>query len=450
MQLFNLKTILVIGAGKSTTTLISYLGNLTQELNWKLIVADPQVEIAKAKISQFTHAEAIAIEVSNEKELQSEISKADIVVSMVPAFLHIYVAKACINQKKHLFTASYVSPEIKELHAEALKNNLFILMECGLDPGIDHMSALALIQKLKNKGAKIESFRSFCGGLVAPISDTNLWHYKFSWNPRNVILAGQGTAQFLQNKQLKLVPYHQLFKNTSAFTLPSGQKFEGYPNRDSISYISTYHLENEVQNFVRGTLRGENFCQAWACLIDLGLTDGVTKINIEATTWRAFLLTFVPHSSIETIETDLCKYLKINKESIVFKMLEEIGIFETIKIESQSTTPAEVLQALLEEKWKLQTGDFDQVVMVHEIEYVLENKKHAISSSLEITGNESDTAMGKTVGLPLAIAIELFINGTITEKGVQTPTKESIYLPILEKLEGNGIWFNEVGRVERI
>ena len=448
MQLFNLKTILVIGAGKSTQTLIQYLAKFTLENNWNFIVADPDLALARDKISTFNHAKAITVEVMNETELEALVSKTDIVVSMVPAFLHIYVAKACIKLNKHLFTASYISDEIKNLNNEAIEKGLLILMECGLDPGIDHMSALELIQKLKSKGAIINSFSSYCGGLVAPQSDSNLWHYKFSWNPRNVILAGQSTAQFLQNKRLKLVPYHQLFKTTNSFQLPSGQQFEGYPNRDSLSYISTYGLENEVENFVRGTLRGPNFCKAWACLVDLGLTDNTLKIKIKTTTWREFLLTFIPHSSNESLEIDLCKYLNIKAESTEFRMLKETGILNNEIIKEQTSTPAEILQTLLEKKWKLEANDLDQVVMIHELYYTIQNQKFKTTSYLEIIGNESNTAMGKTVGLPLAIAVELFIKGEIKEIGVQAPTKATIYEPILKRLNENGIRFNEVEMME--
>jgi saccharopine dehydrogenase-like NADP-dependent oxidoreductase len=440
-----MQNLLILGAGRSASSLISFWCKYAEKYQVFVSVADPDIELALSKVGDCTFAKAISFDVNNHEQTAEIIKEADLVISMLPAHLHIIVLKHCLNFKKNLLTASYASNEIKLLHQEAVEKGILVMMECGLDPGIDHMSAMKIIHDLKSKQAEIISFKSYCGGLVAPESDTNPWHYKFSWNPRNVILAGQGTAQYLENGELKYIPYQKLFSRTTTFDIPNFGKFEGYANRDSLSYMPLYGLES-CQTFVRGTLRGNGYCDAWALLVKLGLTDDSFTVNIEnGLTWNQLVKSFLPViNNNDSLDIQLAKYLEIDINNEAFTKILWLDILSDQQLTLIDASPAKHLQQLLEEKWKLQSDDKDMIVMVHEFEYVLNGIKRKLTSSLKVIGdNQVYTAMAKTVGLPLALASKMILAGKIKPKGVVLPIHADIYEPILNELVDYGIEFIE-------
>ncbi len=433
-----MKTIVVLGAGKSSYFLIDYLARNAAEFNYKLIVADALISNLEQKGFSYSSIQVIQSDLEDPENLKQLVSKADIVVSLLPPILHIKVAEICLEFNKHLLTASYVSPEMQALHETAKQKELTFLMECGLDPGIDHMSALKILNELKSKGAIIKSFRSYCGGLVAPESDDNPWGYKITWNPRNVVNAGKGTAQFIEGFEVKYVPYHQLFKRVTPLEFDDYGEFEAYPNRDSLQYIDTYGLEN-IETFVRGTIRKQGFCKAWNCIVQLGLTDETIKCKADTNfTLAGLVKKFLPENiNYET-------YLNIVDPEVKEK-LAWLGLNSTeILNNSQNQSPADIIQSVIEKKWRLNPADKDLILMQHQIEYEEDSKRKKIVSSLQLEGkNQSETAMAKTVGLPLAIATLLVLQNKIESKGVIMPTIEEIYNPILKELQNHGILFGE-------
>jgi saccharopine dehydrogenase-like NADP-dependent oxidoreductase len=450
-----MKNILLIGAGRSASTLIKYLLDNSQKEGWKITVGDISLELARQKTSNHPNAHPIAFDVNNEEQRISEIGKVDLVISMLPATMHLSVAKECLKQKKNLVTASYVSNQMKELDADAKKAGVIFLNEIGLDPGIDHLSAMKVIDDVKAKGGSMVTFKSYCGGLVAPESNDNPWGYKFTWNPRAVVMAGQSgdsagaTAQYLQNGKIKYVPYTRLFSNIETIAVNGLGKFEAYANRDSLSYMELYGLQ-DVKNMLRGTLRMPGFCRAWNTFIQLGLTDDNCKVSDSANTTYAQLIdSFLPESKGGSVKKKLAKFLHEKDNSPVMKKLDWLGIFKDQKIGLKDFSPAEILLDLLMKKWSLKPKDKDMVVMQHEFEYRAQGaggkgRVNKITSSLVVIGDDQiNTAMSKTVGLPLGISAKMILNGKINLKGVWVPTVKQIYDPVLAELENFGIRFIE-------
>lgn len=429
--------ILVLGAGKSSGVLIEYLANQASKFQYILKVADADLTNLTDRVSRFPEVEQFCGNLGDVDCLNTLISDAKIVVSLLPPSMHFLAAKICLEQSKHFLSASYISPELKTIAEEVKQKGLIFLMECGLDPGIDHMSAMKLIDILKEDGAKITSFRSYCGGLVAPESNTNPWGYKVTWNPRNVVLAGLGTSQYLENDQLKIVPYSQLFLHTTNLQFEDYGEYEAYPNRDSISYIEKYGLQH-ASSFLRGTIRYKGFCAAWDKLVKLGFTDDSVRFRNADKMKISEMTDSFCQDGISVVE-----YLKLEKEE--FQKLDWLGIFSDSYLQVKSdATPAECLQKIIEDKWKLSEGDKDLVLMQHQIDFELDAKKNRIISSLAVEGNDSlDTAMARTVGLPLGIATLLLFQNKIVSKGVLTPVLKEIYNPILEELQTRKILFRE-------
>ncbi|MBX3165711.1 MAG: saccharopine dehydrogenase, partial [Bacteroidetes bacterium] len=333
--------------------------------------------------------------------------------------------------------------DMKALDNEAKKKNILLLNECGLDPGIDHASAMKIIDEIKQKGGEILSFKSYCGGLVAPESNDNPWGYKFSWNPRNVVVAGQGTTQYLQDGELKFIPYNRLFKHIDVIEIEGFGKFDAYANRDSVSYIDIYGLQS-VKTMLRGTLRQSGYCNGWQVFVKLGLTDDTSKIyHTDKLTYTSLIEAFLPPET-GTLKERLKNFIGSDWNAQTETMLDYLEIFSNKKIALSEGTPAQLLQALLEEKWKLKAGDKDMIVMQHQFEYKEVNETKHITSSLVVIGkDENHTAMALTVGLPLAITVKNFLTGKFSLSGVQTPVKKEIYEPLLKELEENEIVFSE-------
>ena len=441
-----MRNILIIGAGRSASSLIKYLLDKSVAENLQLTIGDISLDLAKRKTNSHTNATAIALDIFDENQRKTQIQKADIVISMLPAHLHIEVAKDCIVYKKHMVTASYISDAMQELDTAAKENNLIFMNEIGLDPGIDHMSAMKTIDEIRDKGGKMILFESFCGGLVAPESDNNLWNYKFTWAPRNVVLAGQGgAAKFIQEGTYKYIPYHKLFSRTEFMEVEGYGRFEAYANRDSLKYRSVYGLDN-VLTLYRGTLRRVGFSKAWNMFVQLGMTDdSYIMDDSETMNYRQFTNSFLPYHPTDSVEIKLRLNLKIDQDDVMWDKLIELDIFNPNKIVGlKNATPAQILEKILNDSWTLQPDDKDMIVMYHKFGYEINGVKRQIDSKMVCLGEDQTyTAMAKTVGLPVAIATLQILNGKITTPGVQLPITKEVYLPILAELEALGVVFKE-------
>jgi len=437
-----MKQIFLIGAGRSVGSLISYLYNYSQTEKIHLTIGDKNLLHAEGLIKDFTHAKAIFFDVSDNEILKEEVKKADLVISMLPAHLHFSVAEMCVACGKHMLTASYVSSEILALGDQARSNRVKIIMEAGLDPGLDHMSAMAEINDIKEKGGKIVLFKSFTGGLIAPSDDTNPWNYKLTWNPRNVVLAGQGVTQFIRNNRYKYIPYNNLFNRVELIKVKGFGLFEGYANRDSLKYRELYDL-GDIPTILRGTLRRTGFCKAWNVFVQLGMTDDTYQLaSLNGMTYREFINSFLIYSDTLSVEEKVIEYFNLKPEGDVYKKLEWLGIFDNEKIGLTEGSPAMVLQELLELKWVLEPEDKDMVVMQHQFEYQIDKKMERVISSFVIIGADAKhTAMAKTVGLPLGILAKLILEDKLPVVGVHIPVVKEIYEPVLKELDKLGIRF---------
>ena len=431
------QTILIIGAGKSATVLIQYLQQKAVENDWYILLADGDEAIAKNKWNNAPNGTALGIDIENNLDRQNLVQKADIVVSMLPAQLHFLVAKDCLEFGKPLFTASYVDDNMRSIASEIEAKQLLFLCEMGLDPGIDHMSAMAIIDEIHQKGGKITSFKSHCGGLVAPESDDNPWHYKISWNPRNIILAGKAGAIYLENGATISKDYSTIFEQAPVVDLPGIGHLAFYPNRNSLSYIDTYHLHG-VKDFVRTTLRYPAFCIGWNAIVQLHLTDETVIDLAPNTTVKNWFESHIQQKGLEQILE------KFTQDPAIKVQLEFIGLYEPTPIPSQFNSNASILQWLLEGKWKLTATDKDLVVMLHEIEYSIGTRQFKLDSSMVLTGEDAiNTAMATTVGLPLAMGVCAYLKGEIKMTGLHIPIDARIYQPILKSLAEEGIVFQE-------
>ena len=491
-----MKNILLFGAGKSASVLIEYLIENAVENAWHVTVVDSDKNLIEQKTKKNLSATSIGADITDEFKRNELIQKSDLVISMMPAFLHILIARDCVHYSKHLLTASYADDEINLLAADAESKGIILLCEMGLDPGIDHMSAMKLIDEIKQKGGNITSFKSHCGGLVAPESDNNPWHYKISWNPRNVVLAGKTGAEYKLNGKVIEEGYEQLFDAKRSIETEDASigSLSYYPNRNSLSYIELYNL-HDAKTFLRTTLRYRDFMLGWKNIIELKLTDETPAYNSDGLSIAGF---FQQHVNLHNLTQKLIDELKENEDytSEVIKIIaknldakpetnhlvvDENG--ELITNEETSTkdpsqldliasahdgnkvlqqlyflgmddeetiinkgliSAAEGLQFALENKLALAPTDKDMVVMQHDIEYEFNNQLHRIISSLIVLGKDSiHTAMAKTVGLPLGIAAKLILNGTIKLTGLHIPIVKEIYEPVLKELKMNGVFFIE-------
>ncbi len=498
-----MKHILVFGAGKSSTALIDYFLVHAADNKWQVTVVDASLEAARSKIGKASHGKAITFDIRDNAKRYETIVSADIVISLLPPTLHYLVAKDCLTAKKNLLTASYIDEQIKALQSEIEAAGLLFLCEMGLDPGIDHMSAKKLIDTIQNEGGQITSLYSHCGGLVAPESDDNPWHYKISWNPRNVVMAGKSGAIYKKDGQVIEEDYEALFAERRLVSIPGGEALCWYPNRDSLNYISTYGLP-DINTFIRTTLRHPDFMYGWRNIVDLNLTDEEKKYETDGKTLMDF---FKQHmdgndfgewlqqkmhdqfASAKNLLTELMRLLNLEQEAEEkgiekpeeFMMVDDKGDLQNIdidylKIGAASTlaekmhdanlilkqlfylgmndeetvinkgwcSAADVLQFALEKKLSLQPHDKDMVVMLHEINYTKDGQEYKATSSFMLYGdNAKHTAMAKTVGLPLAIAAQLILNGSLACKGLRIPITKEIYEPVLAGLAQQGIVFRE-------
>jgi saccharopine dehydrogenase-like NADP-dependent oxidoreductase len=442
-----MKKILILGIGRSSSTLISYLEKNSRKYGWEITVGVRNMQAGLAKVTPPTHV--VALDVFNEEQLHAYVQASDVAVSMLPARFHPIVAMACLKYSKSMFTASYESAEIADMDARARSQGILFLNELGVDPGIDHMSAMRLIDRLREQGHRLLCFESFTGGLIAPESDNNPWHYKITWNPRNVVLAGQGgPARFIQEGTYKYIPYNRLFRRTEVIDIEGYGKFEGYANRDSLKYIEKYNLQ-DVPTVYRGTLRRPGYCRAWDVFVQLGATDdSYVMHDTENMTYKQYINSFLYYSKSDPVKTKLYHYMHIDQDSDVREKLEWLGIFDDTVIGLKDATPAQILEQIICSKWVLNKDDKDMLVMWHKFIYQESGMKKPtlLTASMVVTGDDHvNTAMAKTVGLPLAIAIKMVLTGQIRLTGVYIPTHREIYEPVLKELELHGITFKEKG-----
>lgn len=440
-----MKNLLIIGAGRSATALISYILEQARQHNFFITVADADISLAQQKIGNNPNGRAIWLDASKPNDRRDIINRHDVVVSLLPPQMHLEVAQDCISLGKHMVTASYVSKQVFRLGDEARQRALVFMNELGLDPGIDHMSAMQRIHQIKAKGGKITAFYSYTGGLVAPESDDNPWHYKFSWNPRNVVLAGQGTAQFLEDGKLKYIPYRRLFRQYRLVNIPGMGEWEVYANRDSLLYREAYGLQ-DIQTMFRGTIRHKGFCDAWNALVRIGLTDATFPIvDSDKLTYHDLMEAFLGISQhTGSVKDRIAKLIETEPDGEIMHKLEWLGLFSKRRIKAQNATPALILENLLLEKWALQPNDKDMVIMQHVFEYEINRRKYKLTSTLTMKGSDSaDTAMSRLVGLPLGIFVKLLLLGKISTTGVNIPTMPEVYEPVMQELEQYGVKFTE-------
>lgn len=444
-----MKQVLVIGAGRSATSLIHYLLEKAETYNWHITVADASLELAQLKVGGHNRGTAVSLDAMNADARAHLIRNAAVVVSMLPPTLHHHIAEDCIKYGKHLATASYVSPQMQALDAEARAKGLLFLCELGLDPGIDHMSAMQLIDRIKAAGGHINSFISGAGGLVAPESDDNPWHYKFSWAPRNVVLAGQGIAKYMYNGHYKHVPYHRLFAEAVPVEIQGMGGYEAYPNRVSLKYAAAYGLE-DTPTILRMTIRHKGYSKAWNLLVQLGLTDDSYQMDYsEDLTYASLLRSFLPTTqeslAFPDLRASVAHFFRLPYEDEALEMLEWLDLFEEIPIDFDEASPAQILQYILEHKWRLMPEDKDMIIMQHEFEYTAADGTHQslVSTMVKAGENAQNTAMANLVGLPLAIGVKNMLLGNIQISGVHIPILPEIYEPIMAELAEWGVRFEE-------
>lgn len=439
-----MKNVLILGAGRSCTSLINFLADESTRGGFNITVGDMDVALATEKVRDRPNSHAVFFDVFDEKLRPDLISKADLVISMLPASFHIHVANSCVEFGKSMLTASYVSKEIMALDAKFKANGALLVMEMGLDPGIDHMSAMRVLDSIRDQGHQLTSFETFTGGLLAPTKENNPWEYKFTWNPRNVVIAGQGYVKFIQEGRFKYIPYHKLFKRTELIHIPGHGYFEGYANRDSLKYLDSYKLQG-IRTLYRGTLRRPGFCKSWDAFVQLGATDDTFEMeNVANMTHRQFINSFLSYNPHDSVELKLAHYLQIELDSDIMYRLRWLDMFEEIPVGLERGTPAQVLEHILKKKWTMKPDEKDMIVMWHKFDFVDNGQPRQIQSSMVVEGeNALDTAMSKTVGLPLGVTAKLWLEGRLDITGVVLPTQKELYGPVLDMLGNMGMEFNE-------
>jgi saccharopine dehydrogenase-like NADP-dependent oxidoreductase len=440
-----MQTILVAGAGKSSIYLIEYLLENASRNKWKLIVADGDAKVLDKWTGRHSLLETVVIDITRTADREALVKKADMVLSLLPPQLHILLAQDCLRNKKNLITSSYASAEMKAMDADVREAGLMFMCEMGLDPGIDHMTAAKIIHSIHKVAGRITAFRSYCGGLVAPESDDNPWHYKFSWNPRNVVTAGMGGARYLHNGKVTEIPYEKMFEQNKKIKIPGLNALAYYPNRDSISYLQTYGVE-DIRTFVRATLRYPAFSRGWDAIVKLGLTAQDDSIDTTKLTYAAWLKAKSNCKAKTELESFVAEKLGLDAGGKEMNMLQWLGLFSNDLIPNTGTvSSADILLGLLSQKWQMGPKDKDMVVMHHEIEYEHKGKEITLKSSMVITGEGGDhTAMARTVGMPMAILAGLVLTKKVKPPlGVVIPVMQSVYKPVLRELEHAGISFTD-------
>lgn len=437
-----MKKVLVLGAGLVSKPLVDYL---LKQPDFQLTVASRTVSKAEKLIASHQRGEAIALNVDDNQSLARLVADSDLVISLVPYAYHPVIAKHCIENKKQLITTSYVSDAMRELDSKAKAVGILILNEIGLDPGIDHMSAMKIIHRVQNKGGKVISFYSYCGGLPAPEANTNPFGYKFSWSPRGVVLAGTSSARYLKDGKEIIVPGPELFTHYWILNVEGLGKFEAYPNRNSLPYIDTYQLKG-ISTMYRGTLRNVGWCETMKKIVDLGILDDKEWASLRGMTYSSWISGLIKVPKKTDLKQYLANFLKIDRDSMIMKRFEWLGLLSDESVGLEKGSNIDILVNLLQQKMWYQEGERDMIMLKHEflVEYPETKKKEKIESTLIDYGiPKGNSAMARTVSLPAAIAAKLILTGKIKTTGVQIPVSPEIYEPVLAELETLKIVFKE-------
>lgn len=442
-----MKHILILGAGQSAPFMISYLLDNAEKNDWFITVGDKDPALAKAAIKRHPRGNGIGFDVNDSEMRWKHVEKADVLINFLPPNFQYLLALSCIEKGTHMITASYQDEHMPDLDREAHSKGILILNEMGLDPGIDHMSAMSLIQSVQNRGGKITVFKSYGSGLPAPECSTNPLGYVITWNPRNVVMAGEHGAQYLYKGRIKILPHHEVFQRTWPIELDGVGKMEAYPNRDSLQYRSLFGLE-DVHTMIRGTLRYPGWSELWMQLVRLGLPNEYIRIpNMHNLTYREFVEMFLPlHVSSANLEHRVANFLNISPTGAIIQKMDWLGLFSDEVITCQGNTAAKVLEDLLRKKLKLPENARDMVAIVHELEaeFPDDNIASKISSTFVHYGQPGGyTAIAQTVGLPAALAAELLLTDRLPITGCQIPTHPAIFPPVLTALENMGYTFKE-------
>ncbi len=432
--------VLILGAGLVAKPLVRYL---LDQPDFKVEVASRTVSKAVKLIDNHPDGEAKELNLKDEEGLKKEIADSDLVISMVPYGFHPKVAKYCIDFGKHMVTTSYVSEVMQNLDEQAKKANILILNEVGLDPGIDHMEAMRIIHEVEEKGGKIQSFTSYCGGLPAPEANTNPFGYKFSWSPIGVLLAGKNSAQYQKDGQQIFIPAEDLFKDPSIINIEGLGEFEGYPNRNSLPYIQLYGIQS-AETMLRGTLRNKGWCSTMKKMVDLGLLDEEEK-EWDGLTYKNFIRRLMGSPAEENIQKALSVHLGIEEDSDIIKRFEWLGLLSDESIPVSKGSALDILGARMLEKLQYEEGERDMIILQHQFlaSYPDGNKEKITSTLIDYGIPNGDSSMARTVGLPAAIATRLILEGKIEMPGVHIPVIPEIYVPILQELKEMDIAFTE-------
>lgn len=446
-----MKRILVLGAGKSAPYCIHWLLEQAQEHDWFVTVGDLDIEAAEASVAGHARGEAAFFDVNDASVRGPQIERADLVVNLIsPQFLSL-IAWDCMAHRTPMISASYRSQEIRELSQDAQRCGIVLLCEMGLDPGIDHMSAMSLIQRVHAEGGRITSFCSYGSGVPAPDQEHNPLKYVITWNPRNVVMAGEAGAQFMENGMIKIVPYHHVFHHTWRVDVDGVGTLEAYPNRDSLSYMQAFGLD-DVTTMIRGTLRYPGWSETWARLVQLGLPNETLRIpDLAERSFAEVVEMFLPlNMSGPKLDTRVARFLGISPTGKIIENMRWLGLFSDEPTSCEGDTAAAMLIDVLSRKMPLAPDARDMVVLKHELEIDHPDDDRApelLASTMVVKGEPGGmTAMAKTVGLPAALAARMVLTGQLHLTGSHIPTHPSIYEPVLKDLAAAGIAFVE--RVE--
>jgi saccharopine dehydrogenase-like NADP-dependent oxidoreductase len=433
-----MKTVLVLGAGLVARPLVRYL---LEKQGVAVTMASRTVSKAEAIVDGHPDGTCCALDLTAPAGLDDLIKSSDVVISLLPYRWHVDVAKRCIQFKRHLITTSYVKDEMQDLDQAAREAGVLLLNELGLDPGIDHMSAMRIIHAVQERGGEIASFRSYCGGLPAPEDDDNPLGYKFSWSPKGVVLAGTNNGRFLEDGELKEIPNSQLFATHWPVFVPGVGELEGYPNRDSVQYIEMYGLHG-IKTMFRGTLRNLGWCATWQRLVELGLLDTSPRADLGSMTFAELLSGVAERQSGEELRTAVARHLSLHPDSREMRNIAWLGLLDEKPLPEKAESVADALTILLDEAMPYRAGEKDMIVLLHEFRASTPEvtELQRITSTLVAFGEpEGDSAMARTVSLPAAVAAHHLITGKITLTGVHIPTHKDVYNPVLDELANLGI-----------
>jgi saccharopine dehydrogenase (NADP+, L-glutamate forming) len=435
-----MKRVLVLGAGMVSRPLVQYL---LEQPDYQVRIASRTRDKATRLIGGRPNGEAIGVDITREGELESLVAESDLAISLLPYAHHRTVALACIAHGKHLVTTSYVQAPMRELDGAARDAGVMVLNEVGLDPGIDHMSAMQIIHDAQSAGGKVVRFSSYCGGLPALEANTNPFGYKFSWSPRGVLLAGRNAARFLRDGAVVEIPGEELFDHHWTVQINGLGQFEGYPNRDSLPYLDTYGIP-DASGIFRGTLRYVGWCSTLKKFVELGLLSDDDAISPQGLTWAQFMARLIDASGRQPIRQEAAGFLQIPASAPELERMAWLGLFDDAPTPAGALSPLDALVQQMLQKMQYAPGERDMVILKHQFTIEYPDRSEEITSTLIDYGIPGgDSSMARTVGLPAAIATRLILEGKIELTGVHTPVRPEIYRPILAELAQRGIVFEE-------